>query len=115
MAYQVIQVERGKPAFSQRNKLGDVVYELEFRWSMRDGWYFGMRDATGAPLFQLRRLTVNTDLLAACRHDERCPVGTLIAIDLQGTNAAPGYEDLVSGPSLADPQGRVAIIYGTDE
>jgi len=108
---EVLQVAKGSPSFSQSHVLDGAVYVLSFTWNMRAGWFMGLADATGEVIYGQRRLVLDADLLRTARHDPRCPPGKLIALDLGGLGEPPGYEDLCSGPSLQDPQGRVLLVY----
>lgn len=108
---QVIPVPKNVPSLRQSRVLDGTEYELRLVWNMRAGWFLGLNDEAGEPIFHLRALTVGNDLLASVRYDARCPPGVLVALDATGTQAEPGYLDLVAGSSSNDLQGTVALVY----
>lgn len=81
------------PFYSVRATLDGADFYLDFEWSMRFGWFMGMRDATGSTIFSPRRLVVNRDLLKG-QTDARKPPGALLLVDSTGLRKEPGYEDL---------------------
>ncbi len=108
MAWAIIDVEKGKPSFTQRVTLDGADYTLSFVWNMRSGWYLGLA-AGDTVLFHPRRLKVEVDMLDCVRWHPQCPPGYLLALDTTGARAAPGFDDLRGGQ---DRQGRVILAYG---
>ncbi len=111
MAWTVLDIERDKPAFSQRVTLDGADYTLTFVWNMRSGWYMGVTSGDTV-LFEPRRLGVERDLLDCVRWHEACPPGYLIAHDTTGAGLPPGYEDLRGGTRQL---GRVILAYGAPD
>jgi hypothetical protein len=110
MALQILQVPKDKPFFSQRHTLDGQDYLLTFEWNSRSGWYLGLSQGSTV-LFYPRKLVVDQDLLQHCRANALCPPGNLFAYDMSGLGRDPGFEDLVSGSSASDLQGRVILSY----
>lgn len=108
MAFQVLDVEKDKPLFTQRVTLDERDYVLSFAWNMRHGWYMGV-SAGDEVLFHPRKVVLDTDLLLSVRWHALCPPGLLIAMDTTGRGQPPGFEDLRGGPSRL---GRVILAYG---
>jgi hypothetical protein len=108
---QVIPIDKYKPFAVQRRTFDGIKYTLHIEWNMRAGWFLGLSDADDLPIFDLRKLVTESDLLAGYRHDERCPPGKLFLVDTTGLKREPGYEDLVAGASESDLQGTHALVY----
>lgn len=88
---------------------------LHVRWNMRAGWTVSIYDANENPLSQGARLAVGQDLLAGIRYDPRCPPGELRLVDLTGVyDREARVGELAYGPSIEDPKGRFALVYGTN-
>ncbi len=108
---QTLPIDKRKPFSVQRRTLDGVKYTLHIEWNMRAGWFLGLSDADDVPIFELRKMVTDTDLLDGYRFDERCPPGRLFLVDTTGRQREPGYEDLVSGPNESDLEGTHALVY----
>ncbi len=106
----ILQPTRGKPFFSQKYTFEGSDYILRFEWNSRAGWFLGV-DSFDGPIFHPRALVLRQDLLANHRHDPRCPPGRIVALDLSGADAEPGYEDLATGATIATLTARVILLY----
>jgi len=89
-----VPLRTGLPAFRQRTSLDGATFEFAFAWNEREGaWYMAVADADGLPLRSGIRLALSTPLLRSVA-DARRPAGELYAIDLDGTGADAGVNDL---------------------
>lgn len=107
----VIPVQKNLPSVTQGQTLDGVDYVFHFTWNMRGGWYIGLDDSNGDPIFQARKVVIAVNFLDGVRYDARCPPGDLVALDVSGRDLDPSYLDLVAGSSYDDLQGRVLIAY----
>lgn len=106
-----IQSPSGVPFTSLTQNMGGADWRLSFEWNMRAGWFLGMADQSRVTLFAPKALRVGVDLLAAARHDPRCPPGSLVLLDLSGADEDPGYLDLATGTSLLSLSARCVLVY----
>lgn len=110
---QLINIQKDVPDLVQSQVLDGTVFTLHVTWNMRGGWYLALHDANDEVIFHARRIVLGFDLLTCVRHDPRCPLGQLVALDMTEREIEPGYADLVAGPDETDLQGRVALLYIT--
>lgn len=88
------------PFFSQRVSLDDQDYTLNLEWSMRNGWYLGIKDANDEVICYPRKLVVQWDFLRNIT-DDRAPPGVLLLIDMSATYTEPDYNSLDKRTKLA--------------
>jgi len=112
---QVIQVPKDSPNVTLGYSLDGADYFLRFEWNMRAGWFMGMDDSEREVIFSPRALVIGVDMLSSVRYDSRTPPGVLVAIDLTDSLDKPRYKDLVSGSSMQDLQGKVIVLYMSQE
>ncbi len=79
----------------QRTQLDGRDFMFRFVWNQRDGhWSIDLADQDSIAIASGIKLVINRDLLATVVDDRR-PPGTLVVIDLLGTNDVdPGFADL---------------------
>lgn len=89
-----IIVEKETPFQTLKVALDGVNYIARLEWNMRSGWYLGLSDAAGDPIFSPKKLVIDRDLLRSVT-DERRPPGKLYLFDLAlGGEEECSYEGL---------------------
>ena len=85
----------GREYYSFRTRLEGKEYNFTMQWSIRqERWYMTIADAENVNLLASVGVVCDFDLLRYGRHDERCPPGALLALDLTGDNLPPGLKEL---------------------
>jgi hypothetical protein len=98
----VLPTRPSAPDHSFEIELDGVLFRLTFLWNSRgEFWSMSIADVNGVQLLDGRRVVVGFPLLARFR-DPRLPAGELTAVDIGGTQADPGLDDLGA---------RVRLIY----
>jgi len=91
---------------SLRVTLDSAEYVLSLAWNQRAAkWFFSLADSSESLIISGQKLVANFPLLQPCRHDARCPAGSLIAYDTSGQELDPHYLD------LSGEEPRVLILY----
>lgn len=94
MSVLVIPTRTDAPHYTIEVDLDSRTFELEFRWNDRAAaWFLTIRDADGVELLAGRRIVIGLPLLGRFR-DPRLPAGELNAVELTGTDAEPGVDEL---------------------
>lgn len=106
MSVSEVPVVPGVPHQELQLPVGERVYSLELRWSVREArWYLDVRDEEAEPIYLGIAVVLNFPLGFRCV-DERWWAGYLCAIDTSNTNVEPTLDDLGA---------RVKLIYIEDD
>lgn len=91
----IATLANGREFYSFRTRLEGSEYNFAFQWNIRqERWYMTLADAENVNIVASVCVVCDFDLLRYSHHDERCPPGGLIAIDLTGGNSPPGLKEL---------------------
>ena len=83
-------------------ELGGVTYRLRFNWNRRaGGWFLTIKTQGGTVIVAGRRVATDAAVFRQFT-DARLPTNSLIPVDLDGTRAEPGRNDLGD---------RIALMY----
>lgn len=95
---QIPTLSDGTAYYSLRTNLDGVDYQLDFRWSTREGrWYLTLRDTQGNLLCGEIKVLANWPMLRWYHDREGVPAGELVAICLQPSVIPPGLTELGIG------------------
>lgn len=80
---------------TQRIALDGRVYTMRLAWNAyAESWFLSLADDQDEPIVTGLRVVTNWPLLRFYRYDERVPPGEIVAMDLTGNDAPPGYDEL---------------------
>lgn len=89
MATVKIPIREGARQFTEQVELDQAMYDLAFRYNVRDGKWRLSIDFGGENLVNALPLVADEDVLRNLRHIEDLMPGTLIVRDLDGADADP--------------------------
>jgi hypothetical protein len=101
MPIWILPTETAETNYSEIVEIEGREYVLRFDWSDRESiWYLSIYDQDENPLALSLRLVVGRSLLEG-KTDSRLPPGRMAAIDLSGTGAEAGVDELGTRVVLA--------------
>lgn len=103
MATVIIPTSESVP-FTEQVTLDGVVYELQFHFNQREGfWYFNILDTNGVRIKSGIKVVVNFPLILRVTNLAR-PPGEILALDTAVEASDPGQDELGSRVALAYEQ-----------
>lgn len=94
MSVFALPVRNDAPHFDFFTNLDGERYGFEFKWNEREErWYMSVLDSSGTDLLSGRKVVVGLSLIGRFS-SSALPPGRIMAVDTQGTDTAPGLNDL---------------------
>jgi len=88
----------GTAFYTQRTNLDGVDFQLDFRWSTREGrWYLRLLDTLGNTLVGPMKLVVNWPIMRYFHGRDGVPTGEFWVMTLGASNDPPGLTELGEG------------------